>query len=490
MRVLVFDDDSAIGRLVVRTATMSGMDAVAVTDALGFAQHMRSDPPQIVVLDLQLGGTDGVEQLRWLADRQYGGAVLLMSGFDPRVLATARALGQSLGLKIESVLHKPLRVAELEEVFERLQAKHQAPTTERLREAIANDEMSLEFQPVVIRNPAALMKLEALIRWDHPVAGRIPPNQFLPVAERDTATIDALTNWVLGAVVEAYQVLAELGISVPLAVNLSAQNLHDMSLPDRIEQRMMSGGMPARHLYVEITESAAFENAVRTMDILSRLRLKGMHVSIDDFGTGYSSLKLLQQMPFSEIKIDRTFVSELTTSREARAIVKSIIHLAANMEIACVAEGIENEETADLLEQMGVADLQGYLIAHSMPVEAVPAWLAIWTKSGVVVPGGSTPASGTEPAETHGQGATADARAGVPSAEAANTGVRLPPRQLEVMMLLSEGNSVKEIARRLSLGVGTVKVHLSLAYSALGARNRIEAIKRAGPIMLSRPHLD
>ena len=116
-RVLVFDDDAAIGRLVVRVPRMAGMEATAVTDAAAFAEHLTSYPPQIVLLDLQLGDTDGVEQLRLLAERQYSGLLVLMSGFDARVLSTARALGQSLGLKVEAVLEKPLRVAELEQVL-------------------------------------------------------------------------------------------------------------------------------------------------------------------------------------------------------------------------------------------------------------------------------------------------------------------------------------------------------------------------------------
>jgi EAL domain-containing protein (putative c-di-GMP-specific phosphodiesterase class I) len=386
MRVLVFDDDAAVGRLVARIATLSGMEAMAVTDAEAFEQRLQSDPPQLVVLDLQLAGTDGVEQLRLLAARQYTGALVLMSGFDARVLATARAVGQSLGLKVESVLEKPLRVADVEQVFERLRRVDQTLSAERLREAIADAELRLDFQPIVTRHPRALQKLEALVRWHHPVTGRIPPDAFLPAAEGDRATIDALTEWVVGAAVKVYQMLAELGISVPLAVNISTQNLHDLTLPDRLERCLRIGGMPARHLCLEITESAAFEDTARTMEILSRLRLKGMALSIDDFGTGYSSLKMLRQMPFTEIKIDRSFVTDVTTSRDSRAIVKSIIDLAGNMDMGCVAEGVETEATAALLEQLGVCNLQGYLIAKPMPAEAIAAWLATWTQSGSGTP--------------------------------------------------------------------------------------------------------
>ncbi len=123
-RVLVFDDDAAVGRLAVRVATMAGMDATGGDRSpSAFAQRLRTQPPQVVLLDLQLGETDGVEQLRLLAERQYGGMLVLMSGFDARVLGTARALGQSLGLKVEAVLQKPLRVAELEAVLRRVQCR-------------------------------------------------------------------------------------------------------------------------------------------------------------------------------------------------------------------------------------------------------------------------------------------------------------------------------------------------------------------------------
>ncbi len=480
-RVLVFDDDAAVGRLAVRVATMSGMTAMAVTDAGSFAQHLRTQPPQVVLLDLQLGETDGVEQLRLLAERQYGGALVLMSGFDARVLGTARALGQSLGLNVEAVLQKPLRVAELEAVLRRLQSAGQSPSAERLLTAIANDELVLDFQPVVSRTPKLLKKLEALVRWEHPTSGRIQPGEFLPLVESNTGVIDALTDWVVGAAVEAYQVLAELGVSVPLAVNMSTQNLHDLTVPDRLEQRLRAGGMPPRHLCLEITESAAFKDASLTMDILSRVRLKGMQLSIDDFGTGYSSLKMLRQMPFSEIKIDRSFVSDATTSRDSRAIVKSIMDLAANMEMGCVAEGVETEATAELLERLGVCDMQGFWIAQPMPVEAVPAWLATWLR------GDAAPAPGDagDVVPVPAIAAGAAKRAGVSSA-AEEDAVRLPPRQLEVMHLLSEGCTVKEIARRLDVGVGVVKVSLSQAYSALGARNRIEAVARAQGLFEAR----
>ena len=481
MRALIFDDEDAVGRLIVRTANMAGIDAVSVVDAASFAAQLRSDPPHVVLLDLQLGATDGVAQLRVLAEQNFTGAVVLMSGFDGRVLGSAHTLGQSLGLKIAATLEKPLRLGQLEQLLDRLCHVITPLTLGRLRRAITDDEMTLDFQPIATRNPKALLKLEALVHWDHPTMGRIPPGEFLPIAESDVATINSLTDWVLGASLEAYHVLAELGVNVPLSVNMSMQNLRDLTLPDRIEQRIRDGNMPAQHLQIEITESAAFTDVALTVDMLTRLHLKGIKLSIDDFGTGYSSLKLLQKMPFSEIKIDRTFVTDVATSRDSQAIVRSIKDLATNMGLSCVAEGIESDEMAVALEQLGVHNLQGYFIARPMPVEAVPIWLAYWTS--VASPHHQTAAPVHEPEVSHVSGETSQEPSSLSSAGRQRNLVRLPPRQLQVMQLLSEGLAVKEIARKLSLGTGTVKVHLSLAYSALGARNRVEAIRRAGPLL-------
>jgi EAL domain-containing protein (putative c-di-GMP-specific phosphodiesterase class I)/DNA-binding CsgD family transcriptional regulator len=338
----------------------------------------------------------------------------------------------------------------------------------------------------VTRNPKTLIKLEALVRWEHPVLGEIPPADFLPIAESSLTIMDALTDWVISSAVESYQVLAARGLKVPLAVNISSGNLHDLTLPDRLEQRLRAGGMPMQHLCLEITESAAFKDVGRTMDILSRMRLKGMQISIDDFGTGYSSLRLLRQMPFSEIKIDQSFITDMTSSRDSRAIVKSIIDLAVNMEMDCVAEGVETAETADLLEQLGIRNLQGYLIARPMPIEAVPAWLAIGMWCDLETPRGqiTSPNQGVTAKRSYGDGC--ETRSLSSSVKTGDDTVRLSPRQIEVMQLLSEGRAVKEIARQLNLGIGTVKVHLSLAYSALGAHNRTDAIRLAGSNLIIR----
>jgi EAL domain-containing protein (putative c-di-GMP-specific phosphodiesterase class I) len=385
MRMVVFDDEAAIGRLVVRVGALVGLEAVAVSDAEAFRSSLLDAPPQIVVLDLQLGSTDGVEQMRFLAESRFTGSLIVMSGFDPRVLEATASVARSLGLNVAAALTKPIRLKELEKVLEQLQSADQPITADRILAAIRDDELVLEFQPVVSRHPRTLVKLEALVRWNHPKLGRLPPGDFLPVAEADRTVIDALTDWVIDAAVDAWQLLHERGLNVPIAVNVSTQNLHDLMLPDRVARRMEAARMPASQLSLEITETAASRDTARMMDILTRMRLKGMELAIDDFGTGYSSLKALRLLPFSEIKIDRSFVADIVTSRDSRVIVKSIIDLASNLEMKTVAEGVETEDAARLLEEMNVDAMQGYLIARAMRIEAVPEWLAVWVQRDVAV---------------------------------------------------------------------------------------------------------
>jgi len=477
MRVLIFDDDDSIGRFVVRAATMTGADAVAVSDAESFAAQIQNQAPHVVVLDLQLGATDGVEQLRKLADWEFAGTLVLMSGFDERVLATAMRLAKSLNLKVANYLKKPLRLADVNLTFENLQRALEPINAERLRDAIKFDEMNLEFQPVVTRTPNRLEKLEALVRWDHPVLGRLQPMDFLPMAENDGALIDILSEWVIHAAANAYHVLAELGISVPLSVNMPLRSLQDRTMPDRLQQRLRDADMPATHFQIEITCTNAFTDLAPMMDVLSRLQLKGIMLALDGFGVGYSCLQLLQHLPFSEIKMHRVFIGDVAVSASSRAIVKSMFELSESLGITCIAVGVETEEIADLLAQIGITRLVGHLVARPMEIESIPFWLSQWTGAAPVAPARQTeaPANPTD-------GKTASSAILPPKAK--TEGVHLPPRQLQVMQLLNEGCSVKEIARRLDLGIGTVKVHLSLAYSALGARNRIDAINRARPMIV------
>jgi EAL domain-containing protein (putative c-di-GMP-specific phosphodiesterase class I) len=315
-----------------------------------------------------------------------------MSGFDSRVLETAKQIGTSLGLRVTGTLEKPARLAAFRELLERLGRPHEpraarpapqppsAPpddpiTVQQIYRAMIEREFQLHLQPIVTAKRYAVCRLEALLRWVHPAMGMVPPLRFIPVAEQDQGLMNSLTSWVIETALDHYQALSREGFSLPIAVNISALDLRSTEFPDRVAALMSARGLPIDALSLEVTESVIMQDTVRTSEILSRLRLKGIGIAIDDLGTGYSSLSSLRQMPFSEMKIDATFVRDVIVSREARAIVKSLLDLSHSMAIGSVAEGVETEEVAQELIDMGVDYLQGYHFSRPLSMDQLKAWL-------------------------------------------------------------------------------------------------------------------
>ncbi|HXQ53539.1 MAG TPA: EAL domain-containing response regulator [Stellaceae bacterium] len=377
VRALILDDDAAIGTLISRIADAAAFESVATTRAAEFALRYDEAMPAVIMLDLALGDTDGMQQLRYLKTKDYRNALILMSGFDARVLATAEGLARELGFKVAGAITKPVRAAALMEMLARVKEDFAPLTAERVIQAARDGELTLEYQPIVHSRVGALSHVEALVRWNHPTRGRIMPGAFIPQVEESSsaAAADRLTDWALGAAIADYVRLRDKGHLVPMAVNLSARNLAWEDLPDILQNRLASAGMPPADFGLELTESAAASSAADAMHTLNRLRLKGVRLALDDFGAGYSSLKQLRQLPFSILKIDGSFVADLTRTKDALAIVKATLAIAEAMEMSTVAECVETEEQAAMLEELGVGALQGYLIARPLPPDKLEAWL-------------------------------------------------------------------------------------------------------------------
>jgi EAL domain-containing protein (putative c-di-GMP-specific phosphodiesterase class I) len=249
------------------------------------------------------------------------------------------------------------------------------PSISSLRRAIDRRELSLELQPIIDARSRLPLKAEALVRWRHPEQGIIAPDRFIFLAEDDNGLIERLLLWGLEEALTLSVELARAGTALPIAINVSGRNLLDLQLPERILALMARYGVSSSQMAFEITESAAFSDPARALEILSQLRGHGFDVALDDFGTGFSSLKVLKQLPFTALKIDQSFVVEMTRSADARMIVKSIIDLAKNMGLRCIAEGVETSEEADSLAALGADALQGYWVAPPMTVERLSQWL-------------------------------------------------------------------------------------------------------------------
>ena len=204
------------------------------------------------------------------------------------------------------------------------------------------------------------------MRWQHPELELVMPDEFIPLAER-TGLIGALTDVVLREALEQVKLWQDGGHRLSVAVNLAPQLLSDLEFPDRISDLLGEYRVDASAMMFEITESGAMADVALTMDILTRLRVKGVGLSIDDFGTGFSSLVELYRMPFSELKIDKSFVMDIGKGEEAAVIVCSLVTLAHNLGLTVCAEGVETQEALDLLQSLGCEKAQGYLIGKPVP---------------------------------------------------------------------------------------------------------------------------
>jgi EAL domain-containing protein (putative c-di-GMP-specific phosphodiesterase class I)/signal transduction histidine kinase len=244
-----------------------------------------------------------------------------------------------------------------------------------LRRAIDGGELVLFYQPQVDVRTGALAAAEALIRWQHPQRGLLAPDEFIPLAEQ-TRLIRTVSRWVLGAALRQCAEWRAAGLSIPVAVNLSAHDLQDASLPEVVSDLLRSCGVPPEYLRVEITESSLMVDPARARDVLGRLRGLGVKIAIDDFGTGYSSLAYLKDLPVDELKIDRSFVHDMGTDAGARAIVRAIIDLAEDLGLHVVAEGVEDRATWETLSAQGCEAAQGYYFAPPLRAADMAGWAA------------------------------------------------------------------------------------------------------------------
>ncbi|MDG0854834.1 sensor domain-containing phosphodiesterase [Pelomonas puraquae] len=246
-----------------------------------------------------------------------------------------------------------------------------------LRRAVENNELRLFLQPKVDLAQRRVVGAEALVRWQHPTRGLVPPMQFIPFAEQ-TGFIRMLSAWVLAGAAQFARQAADAGLTLRLSVNLSTRDLMDQDLPAKIEALMAPLKVPAETLCLEITESAIMDDPERALSTLEHLHAMGFKLSIDDFGTGYSSLAYLKRLPVDELKIDKSFVMAMERDLDDARIVRSTIELAHNLGLTVVAEGLETIKAWAMLARLGCDEGQGYYISKPMPQEQFIDWMRDW----------------------------------------------------------------------------------------------------------------
>jgi EAL domain-containing protein (putative c-di-GMP-specific phosphodiesterase class I) len=381
-RLLVVDDHPDILDFVSQVAEGVGYTVAKANSQEEFHAALSGFKPTLVMLDLQMPNGDGVELIRALARQHSRANIVLASGMDQRVLNAAEQLGKSHGLAMAGVMQKPIMLGDLECLLGRYFESRREVSAEQLARAVDRAELRVHYQPKarLVGGTWKIDSAESLVRWEHPDYGLIYPDEFIPLAE-SSGLIAALTDFVLQAGIDQIGVWNRQGLKLTLSVNLSPKLVSNLEFPDQLAELASRADVDNSQLTLEVTETAALSDPAHTLDILTRLRVKKFGLSLDDFGTGFSSVTQLYQMPFSELKIDKSLGMDLQRSVEARTIVRSLVELGHNLGLSVCCEGVESAQALSFLGSIGCDCAQGYYIARPMVADALAPLVDNWNDS-------------------------------------------------------------------------------------------------------------
>ncbi|HBY85961.1 MAG TPA: hypothetical protein DEO86_08810 [Colwellia sp.] len=390
-RVYIVDDDTLTCNLLKTIIEPIFGDVETFQHPSAFLT-LTLNKQDIIILDLMMPDMDGIEVIRHLAEHKSPASLILISGYDSGVLHSAETLALSCGLNVINTFTKPINTELLTCFLTSLSNKRVQrefvvcnndkasqgkfdfiPTEQDLRHAIDKKQLILHFQPQINMKTACIHGAEVLVRWLHPEFGLIYPDKFIALAEQ-TGLIEQLSEEVIHLAIKQSVHWQKLNRATRLSINISAQNITSLKLPEQLRMLVKEYEIDPSMIVLELTESALMDSEVTSLDIFTRFRLKGFQLSIDDFGTGYSSLSQLHKIPFTELKIDQSFVTNMKQEKESTAIVETCIMLAHKLNMEVVAEGIEDKETWDLLSAEGCDIAQGYYIARPMPADKFATW--------------------------------------------------------------------------------------------------------------------
>jgi EAL domain-containing protein (putative c-di-GMP-specific phosphodiesterase class I) len=386
-RILVVDDEplvlagmrAMLGRLGYRNIEVSER----ANDALERLDN--GDCPDLILLDLNMPEVDGMAFVRGLVDRGYRGHLILISGEDERILQTVQHLIRAHGIDVLGHLQKPVPMDALAGLLEAWKPRPERRSrpgraqygADAVREAIERQQLELHYQPKVSVHDGEFVGVEALVRWRHPVDGLVFPDQFISVAEQN-GLIDDLTRAVLRAAIRQSHAWRDEGLTLRIAVNVSMDNLSALDFADFAVNLAKEEKVEPEFLTLEVTESRLAQDMRGPLETLTRLRIKRFGLAIDDFGTGHSSLAQLRDIPFDELKIDRSFVHGVARNETVRAIHAASVGMAKQLRMRIVAEGVEDAEDWEFLRTSGADYAQGYFIGRPMPAADITAWRDGW----------------------------------------------------------------------------------------------------------------
>jgi EAL domain-containing protein (putative c-di-GMP-specific phosphodiesterase class I)/ActR/RegA family two-component response regulator len=387
LRVLIVDDEPMQRLILARCVGMIGWQAETAASVDEAISSFSARLHDVVIVDLCLGEQDGIHLLRHLRERRADATVIFVTGMNNRLRAAVFRIAIDLGLRVAGTLAKPVDPIALHALMLSAPAPARVatkkildpPSEAKLEQALLDREIFTEYQPKIDLMTGQMIGVEALVRWQVPDSELILPDQFIPMAEK-SKLINRLTYRVLEDSIIACSRWRTAYPDCSVAVNISPHVLGDARLLTEIDSLLHQHGLPAGALIVEVTESSIISDLPAATELLTRLSIKGVRISMDDFGTGYSSLQSLMRIPFTELKIDRSFVAVCQADPEAWKIVRATLSLARELGVRVVAEGIETAAVNDMLRSAGCEMGQGWFHGRSMRAKDIMNLIAINNK--------------------------------------------------------------------------------------------------------------
>ncbi len=372
-RLLIIDDDPTVACFIETVARRLDFDVSVATDVAAGKAQLADLSPDVVLVDLNLGTGTGIDVLEHAAGLEQVNDVILMSGCDVRILRTTANLGRRLGLNVRTVLPKPIRVPTLQRALSTVPRRMLPLTVADIDRAIGEQAFQPFFQPQIEQATGRLVGAEALARWRHADRGIVSPASFVPLAEQE-GRLGAITTAVMRGAARWCQAMGQSRPDIRVSVNVPPSLVTVSGFVQEVEAVTAEAGLHPEHIVLEITESSPLTDTPDVIGVLSRLRIRGYGLALDDFGTGYSTLVGLHRMPFSELKVDQSFVREIANDTDARQIVKATISLAHALGLVTVVEGVEDSESLSIVRDLGADIVQGYHYSEPLSPPDFIAW--------------------------------------------------------------------------------------------------------------------
>ncbi len=353
----------------------NGQEALAV---------LANEPADLVLIDLEMPVMDGIELISEMTRLQLGHTVMVMSSKEPKLISSVGVMAEAGGLNVLGCYQKPLSEAVLRDAMlqyrndsiERSGAENQiaAITADEIANGIEQGQFSFHYQPKLTTRNIMLKGVEALARWQHPVRGFVSPLEFIGVAEAN-GLIAALTLHLVEQALQQKARWNQQGLRFSLALNLSPLMLADCHLVEVLETLLQQNGIQPREITLEVTENVMLGDVAKTLQTLTRLRLKDFGIALDDYGTGFANAEQLVRLPISELKLDRSLINGVARKSQLEKFLSSTIVLAQGLDLITVAEGVETLEDFQIVQKMGVHEVQGFFFSRPLPADQFGRWL-------------------------------------------------------------------------------------------------------------------